>query len=147
MTLKRGLSTKEINDYLKDDPFFIGCFPSNRLPEISKYPCSLIVNSEKAGHKGLHWYSLFLLKDKCIFFDSFGFPCLEPDILKYLMRQSYKTVSYNKICIQDIMSVSCGLFCISFVKHVHSSESFGKFILNFSTVDLKQNDSIVIDLL
>ena len=147
ITLKRGLYSDEINDFLKKDPFFMGCFPSNKIPDISKFPCSLIVNSEKANHPGLHWYALVLHEDRCFFFDPFGGHCMEMDILEYLLRQRYKTAIHSKICIQDIMSYSCGLFCVTFVQHVHSIESFAEFIIKFSSKNLTKNDITVVDLI
>ena len=144
--LKYGLSSKEICNYLKYENMFLGCFSSNQLPDITSYPCSIIVNTEKSNHPGGHWVALLLQKDCSFYFDSFGLPVLEEDIFNYLER-CYKKITYNLQCIQDIESVSCGLYCISFVKHVHSIKTFTSFIKNFSLDHLKSNDLKVLHLL
>uniref|UniRef100_A0A914HSF0 Uncharacterized protein n=1 Tax=Globodera rostochiensis TaxID=31243 RepID=A0A914HSF0_GLORO len=35
--------------------FFMGTFPSDGLPGCSRFPCSLIVNLDRAGRPGSHW--------------------------------------------------------------------------------------------
>lgn len=148
MVLKRGLTAYEINEFLIGETNFIGCFPSDKIPKITKYPCSLIINSEKSTHPGSHWLSVFLDEEFSLYFDSFGLPVLENDIFYFLKENSCsKNVIFNKLCIQDIESVSCGLFCISFIKHVHSIKSFDTFLCTFSTHYLKSNDSKVLKLL
>ena len=144
--LKRGLTNIEICNHLKYEKTFLGCFPSNKTPTILKYPCSIILNTEKSGESGEHWIGLYLEKYHSFYFDSFGLPVLEDDIFNFL-KKKYKKVIYNKHCIQDISSVSCGLYCISFVKHVNSEKSFKKFLKHFSINDLKQNDMKVLNLI
>jgi hypothetical protein len=143
--LKHGLTNSEIGNYLKHEKSFLGCFSSDNIPNILEFPCTLIVNSEKSNHPGHHWLAIYLRKDYSLYFDSFGLPVLEEDIFNFL-KKYYKKIIYSKQCIQDINSVSCGLFCISFIKHVHSKQSFISFLNNFSLNHLKSNDSKVINL-
>uniref|UniRef100_A0A914I9Q0 Uncharacterized protein n=1 Tax=Globodera rostochiensis TaxID=31243 RepID=A0A914I9Q0_GLORO len=40
--------------------FFMGTFPSDCLPECTRFPCSLIVNLDRAGRPGSHWPDEFV---------------------------------------------------------------------------------------
>ena len=140
-------SSIEIENYLKDQKGFLGCFASDNLPTFPKsLPASLIINTHKKSQPGEHWLALVLTKHKCFYFDSFGAPILEETIVIYL-QQKYKKVTVNNECIQHFTSASCGLFCISFVKNVNNKISFEKFISKFSLFNLLKNDNIVLNLL
>ena len=54
---------------------------------------------------------------------------------------------YSDICIQDIKSVNCGEFCITFINKVNNVRAYGKFIKNFDDVEMYLKDFIVNDLL
>jgi len=142
--LKQGLSNIQIKNYLENDTGFIGCFPSNKIPEINSIPCTLIINTAQSGHPGDHWVALHLKEDVAFYFDSFGFPIIEDDIFKFL-KKYYKKVLYNRICIQDFTSIACGLFCIAFVKNVFSVKSYNLFISQFSSDNIKENDCTVLN--
>jgi hypothetical protein len=73
----KRLSTKDILQGLISDPYakryFLGVFPRDKVPRITKYPSSLIVNTDKQGERGEHWLAIYVDKYKnCEFFDSFG---------------------------------------------------------------------------
>ena len=136
-------SSIEIENYLKDQKGFLGCFASDNLPTFPKsLPASLIINTHKKSQPGEHWLALVLTKRKCFYFDSFGAPILEEKIVIYL-QQKYKKVTVNNECIQHFTSASCGLFCIAFIKNVKSKLSFEKFISKFNLFNLQKNDNIV----
>ena len=142
--LKHGLSTDQIEKYLENVPGFVGCYPSNKIPEINSFPCTLIINTAQSGYPGDHWVALHLKEDVAFYFDSFGFPILEYDIFKFL-KKYYKKVIYNRICIQDLTSIACGLFCIAFVKNVFSVKSYNLFKSQFSSANIKENDCTVLN--
>ena len=136
-------SSIEIENYLKNQKGFLGCFAYNDLPPIPKIlPASMIINTHRKNQPGEHWLALVLTKTKCFYFDSFGAPILEEMIVSYL-QQKYKKVTVNNECIQHFTSASCGLFCIAFIKNVNSKISFEKFISKFSLTNLLKNDNIV----
>ena len=136
-------SSIEIENYLKNQKGFLGCFAYNDLPPIPKIlPASMIINTHRKNQPGEHWLALVLTKTKCFYFDSFGAPILEETIVLYL-QQRYKKVTVNNECIQHFTSASCGLFCIAFIKNVNSKISFEKFISKFSLTNLLKNDNIV----
>ena len=137
-----GLSTEQIVNTLKNISSFIGCFPSNKIPSINRYPSSLVINTEKDSEKGAHWVAIYLTKTACYYFDSFGVGVLENDIRNFL-KAYYRTIVYNKIQIQDIRSVKCGHFCIAFITFVNNKKSYVMFINQFDHFNLILNDRIV----
>ena len=138
----KALSTTDIIQHLQQHPSFGGCFPLDKIPPITHYPCSIVVNTEKAGEKGEHWVALFMERGLCCYFDSLGFPILEKELCQYLQR-TYTSVIYNKTPIQDWSSELCGYFCILFVEQVNSVESYASFVRQFNPYELKQNDVIL----
>ena len=140
-------SSIEIENYLKNQKGFLGCYAYNDLPPIPKIlPASMIINTHRKNQPGEHWLALVLTKTKCFYFDSFGGPILEETIVSYL-QQKYEKVTINNECIQHLYSDSCGLYCIAFVKNVKSKTSFETFISKFNLYDLLKNDNIVINLM
>ena len=137
----------EINSRLRHDPYFMGCFPSNKLPEIDRHlPKSIIINTHPAEGKGEHWIAIVMTKKTCFYFDSFGWPIIEMDIKKYLSKY-YQKVVYSDICIQHVMSVKCGEFCMGFVKHVRNRKSYQLYLSNFDFKNVLLNDLKIISLI
>ena len=138
-------SSIDIENYLKDQRGFLGCFACNDLPPFpKKFPVSMIINTHRKNQPGEHWLALVLTKSKCLYFDSFGVGITEETIVSYL-QQKYEKVIVNNECIQHFNSTSCGLFCIAFIKHVKSKPSFETFISKFNLFDLLQNDNIILN--
>jgi hypothetical protein len=131
-------TSKQIEDYLRSDGNFLGCFPHDNLPPFpSTLPKSIIINTDSG--RGEHWIAMLFTKKKCFYFDSFGVPVINTNILNYVKQ--YKTVTYSNQCIQDYLSTSCGLFCIAFVMYVKNKKKYLSFLSIFK--DLKCNDSVV----
>lgn len=92
---------------------YIGCFAADRIPTISKFPASFVLNLDKAEDDGSHWVALYVNSaDSADYFDSFG---LTPSgtIAKYL--NSFKHIRRNNNLIQQIDSRCCGHYCIFFI--------------------------------
>ena len=133
----------EIENILQKNKNFLGCFASDQLPSIpSSFPKSMIINTATANSRGEHWVALVLKKKSCFYFDSFGLPVMNNNILNFL-SDNYKKFTYTNVCIQSAYSDYCGKFCIAFIKHVHSKYSYDTFIKQFNFVKLYKNDSIV----
>ena len=136
------MDSNEIEDILSCDKHFMGCYAYNQLPSIqSPFPKSLIINTAHSDTTGEHWVALVLQKKKCFYFDSYGLPVINQDILHFLHK--YKKVTYTDVCIQTTFSDYCGKFCIAFIKNVDSRHSYDRFIDQFDCVNLYKNDSIV----
>ena len=139
-------SSDEIEFYLRANSHFMGCFGINNLPKRLKFPCSLIINTDPTTEPGDHWLGLYLTKNKCFYFDSFGLGIMDQSIVTFL-KQHYNKVTVNNECIQHHNSDKCGLFCVAFIKKVKSTNSYKKFISNFDSVHLLNNDKIVLSFL
>lgn len=137
-------SSSEINTFLKNDPVFMGCFPSDKLPPMkgANNPQSMIVNTQRASKPGEHWIALVMTKRHCFYFDSFGLPVIEFHITEYLSNY-YSKVIYSSVCIQDIDSNKCGEFCIGFVKHTRCKKTYNTYLSNFNFKHVELNDLIV----
>lgn len=134
--------SSEIESYLSGHKYFLGCFPHDKLPPFpTEFPRTIIINTDDSSKSGDHWLALVITKRKCFYFDSFGLPIMNSNILRYL--EGYSTVTYSNICLQHMLSNKCGQFCIVFIIHVNSRKRYINFISQFDFVDLKQNDIIV----
>ena len=136
------MDSNEIEDILNYDKRFMGCYASNQLPSIqTPFRKSLIINTAPSHTVGEHWVALVMHKKRCFYFDSFGLPVINLDILHFLRK--YKKVTYTDVCIQSTFSDYCGKFCIACIKNVHDRHSYDDFIDQFDFVNLYKNDSIV----
>ena len=136
----------EIENLLKKDFAFMGCYPHDKLPTFkNKADCSIIINTGDSGTEGQHWVALKMTKNKCFYFDSFGLYIVNENIRKFVSK--YGKVTYSNICIQDIRSEKCGQFCVAFVKIVNNVKSYNNFIKIFNHSKLYLNDFIVYDIL
>ena len=123
--------SSEINEHMKDEEEFIGCFPYDKLPQIKdkKKNFSLIINTGDSQSLGEHWLALKVNNQKCFYFDSFGLPIIN-DMIKAFLRK-YEKCFYSKVCVQDINSKVCGNLCIMFIKTVNNYCDYVKFINHF----------------
>merc|ERR1711915_521432 len=87
-------------------------------------------NTSYSHEKGDHWVALVMNRNHCFYFDSFGLPVLSSEIFDFL--KPYHKVFYSDVCIQNIDSLSCGKFCIAFIKNVKKKSLMNIFYL-FST--------------
>ena len=138
-------SNIEITKYLKDCRHFLGCFSSTNLPNFpQKLPTSLIVNVSG------HWIAILLLKDVCLYFDSFGSQKYRNEKICYevlnFLDNKYTTLFVNGERVQDYSSIKCAEFCLAFIKNVNSLDSYQLFLNNFDSKNKKNNDYIVKDL-
>ena len=132
----------EIESVLNNNKNFLGCYASDQLPTVpSSFPKSLIINTAAFDTGGEHWVAIVMHEKKCFYFDSFGLPIINENILQFL--SNYKKVTYSDVCIQNTFSNYCGKFCIAFIKYVHSKHSYNQFINQFDFVKLYKNDLIV----
>ena len=111
----------EIEQNLKHDAYFMGCYSPDLIPSFpNSFPRTLIINTVPSNKEGEHWVALVLKKKRCYYFDSFGLPIMNGNILKFL--EGYRKVTYSNVCIQSINSEKCGKFCIAFVKSVRCKQ-------------------------
>lgn len=96
--------------------YFVGVFPSDKIPHIKTFPAALVINADKHTERGSHWLAIFIEDQETLeFFDSYGLP---PDnygehVIRYVTR--FSRVKWNKTCLQSLTSNVCGPFCIYFL--------------------------------
>ena len=124
-----------------------GTFSCNQIKnlKINLTNNTYIVNLSKSTEKGSHLIAIQVNnKDKIIrYFDSFGLPCTNQDILLFLSRVN-KKYFYNNKQIQHFKSEYCGMYCLAFVMYHDNSSNFNKFLKMFQSDNLFKNDKIVI---
>ena len=142
------MDTNEISRFLATEKSFIGVFALDKLPKKKiKLPASLIINNDISSKKGDHWLSLVITKHQAFYFDSFGLPIIDKQILSFLSRQKIKKVTYSTKCIQSITSNKCGLFCILFIKVVKCKKMYEFYLEMFCETNLAINDQLVVNYL
>jgi len=144
MKMREVLSTSDINSALEKVSIFKGAYPSDVVP-ISipidlKDPQAYIINTADSTHPGEHWIALVLVKNKCLFFDSFGHQLLNLDILNKLKKAGVLQYQFNNKQIQPYQSENCGYYCIAFILSCQNGMSFSKFLNNFSTYPEENNE-------
>lgn len=113
------------------------------LPSITKLPIGIVINTDSKFEPGEHWVSIFIGQDKNpVFFDSFGLPPLHLDLLDYLNNNSKSHWKYNKLTLQHPESISCGVYCIEFLKEIYRSGSIQHYQRYFSS-DLINNERVL----
>jgi hypothetical protein len=146
------LSNFDLEDMAEKDGLdLIGVYSKNKLPT-SRRVGSYVINMEDAEDgNGTHWVAFKIFENgKCCYFDSFGviYPKDVGDFLSV-----FKPIATNNRPIQDINSIKCGYFCLSFIKYFNNFnlkndvyEAYDDFLNCFSN-DPKKNDKIVTELL
>lgn len=114
------MNNLNIYKILSRDPhtskYFVGVFPSDKIPRITEFPAALVINTDKHTEEGSHWLAIFIVNHQTLeFFDSYGFPPDKygEDITRFVTR--YSRIKWNKICLQSLTSNVCGPFCIYFL--------------------------------
>ena len=123
------LSNLFINDLLKDNKFFEGCFSKDRIILLDNNK-SLIYNLQNSYEKGSHWCSITRKNNSIFMFDSFGIGEIPSEI--YKIYKTFKIIT-NIYQIQDISSILCGLYSILFILYdVKNKNDFIDFLTLFN---------------
>ena len=93
---------------------FGGVFPSDGLPAHKANFLYFIVNLDAKHLPGSHWISIAFKKNIAFYFDSYGNPPTEKNILSFMKRNS-RTIKYNKFHFQSSRTETCGLFSLYFL--------------------------------
>ena len=107
------MNENQFNSELKCKSFQ-GVFAANELSPPLSLLASYIVNTDPRSQPGKHWVAIYIDKNRHgEYFDSFG---NKPNKMIYnFLQRVCKSISYNKRCIQNEKSISCGVFCIYFL--------------------------------
>lgn len=132
-TFEEGLTTSEIEQLLDPIDEFCGVYPCDAIPRITQRPCAMVINTDSSHEPGEHWIVLILKPEgKALYFDSFGFPPLVPQIQMYLEKYASNGFKYNSITLQHPNSRACGYYCAAFITLWSKGCSLRMFCTYFS---------------
>ena len=108
--------------------YFLGCFPSDKIPYSNIYPHCIIVNSDGSESENTHWLAIFVTNKHIVeYYDSFGeWPPPSNDILNYL--QNFSEVVYHTNLLQSPLSEICGRHTMYFLIKRSQGNDFEKII-------------------
>ena len=126
--------------YFKNEPRFVGVFSKNTLPDKTDEG-AYVINLEDDTKAGSHWVALFIKKDKCIYFDSFGIEYFPKEVEVFVKDLS--EIDRNIFRIQSNKSIMCGYYCIKFIEYMFAGKKLHDFTILFSPNDFNKNDEII----
>jgi hypothetical protein len=133
-----------INYYLQKTNGYLGTYARDMIPKHVKYPCSLIVNTHTIDKPGEHWIAIYI--DEYGFgeyFDPYGLPPLFQEYYNFLNKNTPSGYFYNKTQLQCLTCVTCGHYCIAYIKLRTNGITYKEFIRLFTDNPVK-NDKIIL---
>ena len=108
------MNNQQINKALKIyNDCYIGCYPSNLIPIPRKTPAAIIINTDPSHEPGEHWVVIWLnVDDTCEYFDSFGMPPLNSEIINYINKTCPNGMLYSNLMLQHPFGITCAKYCI-----------------------------------
>ena len=125
--------------YFKNEPRFKGVYSRNNLPKRDEG--AYVINLEDNTKAGSHWVALFVKKDKCTYFDSFGIEHIPIEIEKFI--EGLSEIDKNIFRVQSYDSIMCGYYCIKFIEYMFAGKKLTDFTNLFSPNDFEKNDAII----
>ena len=126
------LDSLDIINLLSDCPIFGGVFSCDEIPKTTQRPVAYVINTKKVSEAGEHWQVILLHEDGIgEFFDPFGLPPDVDEISLYLDTEC-DGWGYLPISLQHLFAVSCGLYCINFIRARQSGLTYAQVINQFS---------------
>ena len=133
------LSNILINNLLKDNKNFSGCFSKDKIILLDNNK-SLIYNLQNSNERGTHWCSITRRNNTIFIFDSFGIGEIPSEI--YKIYKTFKIIR-NIYQIQHISSILCGLYSILFILYnVKNKNDFIHFFTLFNKSNFLKNELI-----
>ena len=126
---------------------FKGVYPRDELPEITRKPAALIVNTDMSSLPGEQWIAIILKRNgRGEYFDSFGLPPLHKEIIKFLNENCPNGWCYNTVTLQHFSAVTCGYYCVGDVMLRCSGFRYCEYIQLFTTIP-NINDNIIVNII
>ena len=111
-------------------PYFLGVFPSDKLPKNVPFPCALVANTMPSTHQGEHWIAIFFDQEgNAEYFCSYGVPPKAE--FKPLLSEGINWTRSNRQ-LQGDLSLVCGQYCLAFLHFRARGVSFPVFMSLFS---------------
>ena len=119
-------------------------FASDQLPKEKdiRTRSAYIVNEDSHDKQGSHWLSIFVEKDQCEVFDSYGLPLhwYTPLPLCDMVFKHYRDVSFNFGQLQATDSNTCGHYALFFLFARARGKTTESFVQPFKYLRYVDND-------
>ncbi len=74
-----------------------------------------VINTDDSQLPGTHWVAVYFPQVDCVeYFDSYGLPPLEDNIIDF-MRRNAQTTRFNNVKLPGADSTACGQYCVHFL--------------------------------
>ena len=100
-----------------------------------------IYNLEPSYMPGSHWVATYV-KDKVInYFDSFGLPPFQ-EIVNHARKKNLTLLHQNNQ-IQNLLTTTCGYFCLYFLNEMNKGKSYFDLLEVFDIYDTTNNEKFL----
>ena len=89
----------------------------------------------------VHIGLLYFVKNKIVYFDSFGVEYIPNEIKEFIRNKNIKA---NIFRVQEDNSIMCGYFCIGFIDFMLAGKKLNDYTNLFSPHYFKTNDNIIL---
>jgi len=143
-----SLGTSEIRTLLNNDievkKCFVGVFPANKIPFLSRSPACYVANFDVSAEPGTHWIAVYIPEvNKAEYYDSFGLPpTADRDVAAKIAK--YDTIYWNTKRIQRYGSTACGYHCVFYLTLRCRGFSL-KDVTDIFRSNYNRNDELVFD--
>lgn len=119
---------------------------SSTLPFPNQTPALYFLNTDVESGPGEHWCAVFFdCKKGQEFFDPFGMPPNMYGFDSLLSKRSTSVASYNRMCVQDSTSKTCGHHCLFYAFHRCRGFLLKDILKYYSEQNLKGNDDLAVN--
>lgn len=146
-----ALTTRQLDYLARQDPYlepiFKGVFASDQLPKKKDIQprSAYIVNVDTHNEPGSHWISIFVEKNRCQVFDSYGLPIkwYKPSPFVTWVFTHYEDVSSNKGQLQGTDSNTCGHYALFYLFARAREKTLEAFLAPFKNRQYVDNDHYI----
>ena len=99
---------------------------------------TFIYNLEPSYMTGSHWIATFVRDSVIHYFDSFGLPPFQ-ELVDYAIRKNLTLLHQNNQ-IQNIMTTTCGYFCLYFLNEMQKGLTYYELLKVFDIKNSMKNE-------
>jgi hypothetical protein len=125
--------SRQLNSALRHNAstrrYFLGCYPSDRIPKSNVFPYCVIVNTDDSKSPGQHWVAMNVLSPARVeYFDSLGvWPPSVASIHTFL--NGFEHCSHITTPLQSAYSGCCGKYAVYFLlRRFRDAQSFDSIV-------------------
>ena len=100
-----------------------------------------IYNLEHSYMSGSHWVATYFRDGVINYFDSFGMPPLQ-EIVNHGRKRNLTLLHQNNQ-IQNVMTTTCGYFCLYFLNEMNRGETYYDLLKVFDINDTMKNEKFI----